>query len=110
MVLITTSTGTTRLAAGPLIYAASVTLSSALLFVVQPVMAKSLLPRFGGSAGVWIACMLFFQVTLLLGYLYSFCITRFLGIKGSALTLRASRPRCTSACALTPRNRVRQKE
>jgi len=39
----------------------SVPLSSALLFVVQPMMAKSLLPRFGGSAGVWIACMPFFQ-------------------------------------------------
>jgi spermidine synthase len=42
-------------------------------------MAKAILPRFGGSAGVWVACMLFFQVTLLAGYLYSFCITRYLG-------------------------------
>ena len=39
-----------------------------MLFVVQPMVAKSLLPRFGGSAGVWIACMLFFQVVPLLGY------------------------------------------
>jgi hypothetical protein len=50
--------------------------SGALLFVVQPIIAKSLLPRFGGSAGVWVACMMFFQIVLLLGYLYSFWITR----------------------------------
>jgi hypothetical protein len=63
-----------------------VALSSALLFVVQPIMAKSLLPRFGGSASVWITCMLFFQVVLLLGYLYSFCLTRYLGARTQALT------------------------
>ena len=85
MVLIKTSAGIAKLAYGPLIYAVSVAFSSALLFVVQPVMAKSLLPRFGGSAGVWIACMLFFQVTLLLGYLYSFCLTRYLGVRAQAL-------------------------
>jgi len=62
----------------PLPYAASIACSSALLFVVEPIVAKALLPRFGGSAGVWVACMLFFQVTLLLGYLYAFCITRYL--------------------------------
>src|SRR5450755_1133495 len=49
-----------------------------LLFLVQPMMAKALLPRFGGSAGVWVACMLFFQVVLLLGYWYSYVITRHL--------------------------------
>lgn len=48
-------------------------------------MAKSLLPRFGGSAAVWITCMLFFQVVLLLGYLYSFCITRYLPTRVQAL-------------------------
>jgi hypothetical protein len=103
VVLITTSTGTTRLAAGPLIYAGSVTFSSALLFVVQPVMAKSLLPRFGGSAGVWITCMLFFQVTLLLGYFYSFCITRFLGIKAQALVHLGLLALSVSALPLVPR-------
>jgi hypothetical protein len=53
--------------------------SAALLFVIQPMMAKTLLPRFGGSAGVWVACMMFFQIALLLGYLYAFCITRYAG-------------------------------
>jgi SAM-dependent methyltransferase len=85
VVLIRTSAETTKIAAGPLLYAGSVAWSSALLFVVQPIVAKSLLPRFGGSAGVWIACMLFFQVALLLGYLYSFCLTRYLSAKGQAL-------------------------
>jgi hypothetical protein len=49
-----------------------------LLFLVQPMMAKALLPSFGGSAGVWVTCMLFFQVVLLLGYWYSYGITRHL--------------------------------
>jgi len=48
-------------------------------------MAKALLPRFGGSAGVWIACMLFFQAVLLLGYFYSFCLTRYLNGRAQAL-------------------------
>jgi spermidine synthase len=51
--------------------------SAALLFMIQPIIAKALLPRFGGSAGVWVTCMMFFQVVLLLGYLYSFWITRY---------------------------------
>jgi hypothetical protein len=63
----------------PLPYAATIGFSSALLFLVEPIMAKAILPRFGGSAGVWVACMLFFQATLLAGYLYSYCITRYLG-------------------------------
>ena len=63
----------------PLPYAVTIACSSALLFVVEPIMAKGLLPRFGGSAGVWVACLLFFQVTLLAGYLYAFLITRYLG-------------------------------
>lgn len=49
-----------------------------LLFLVQPIMAKAILPSFGGSAGVWVACMLFFQVALLMGYLYAYWITRLL--------------------------------
>ena len=85
MVLIRTSAETTKIAAGPLLYAGSVACSSALLFVVQPILAKSLLPRFGGSAGVWIACLLFFQVALLLGYFYAFCLTRYLSAKAQAL-------------------------
>ncbi len=61
------------------LYSSTIGCSSVLLFSVQPIMAKSLLPRFGGSAGVWVTCMLFFQVMLLAGYLYSYLITRYLG-------------------------------
>jgi SAM-dependent methyltransferase len=57
-------------------YAVAVSLSSALLFVVQPAIAKAALPRFGGTAGVWVTCMLFFQTVLLLGYLYAYALTR----------------------------------
>lgn len=55
----------------------TIALSAALLFVIQPMAAKALLPRFGGSAGVWVACMMFFQVALLLGYLYTYWLTRY---------------------------------
>jgi hypothetical protein len=51
--------------------------SAALLFLIQPIVAKNLLPRFGGSAGVWVTCTMFFQFVLLLGYLYSFWITKY---------------------------------
>ncbi len=46
-------------------------LGAFLLFQVQPLLAKRILPWFGGSAAVWTACMLFFQVTLLVGYGYA---------------------------------------
>src|SRR5437899_10501516 len=86
VILIRTSAGTPKLAARrPLFHAGSIACSSALLFVVQPMLAKSLLPRFGGSAGVWIACMLFFQLVLLLGYLYAFCLTRYLAPRTQVL-------------------------
>ena len=66
-------------------------------------MAKSLLPRFGGSASVWITCMLFFQVVLLLGYLYSFCLTRYLGGKAQALAHLALLTLSTRALPLNVR-------
>jgi SAM-dependent methyltransferase len=65
-----------KLAREGVLYALTITGSSALLFLVQPMIAKAILPRFGGSAGVWVTCMLFFQVALLIGYLYSYWITR----------------------------------
>src|SRR5262249_47916563 len=54
-----------------LLYACTIFLSAFLLFQVQPLIAKMILPWFGGSAAVWTACMLFFQLLLLLGYLYA---------------------------------------
>jgi hypothetical protein len=49
-----------------------------LLFLVEPLFAKLILPTFGGSAAVWATCLVFFQCALLLGYLYADVITRFL--------------------------------
>jgi SAM-dependent methyltransferase len=53
------------------LYATTVFLSAFLLFQVQPLVAKIILPWFGGSAAVWTVCMLFFQLLLLLGYFYA---------------------------------------
>jgi SAM-dependent methyltransferase len=52
-------------------YAASIFLSATLLFLVQPMTARLLLPRYGGAAGVWVACVMLFQLLLLLGYFYA---------------------------------------
>lgn len=51
-------------------------ISAFLLFQIQPILAKVALPYFGGGAAIWTACMLFFQLFLLLGYLYSHCLTK----------------------------------
>ncbi len=67
------------------LYAVTMALSASLLFVVEPAAAKALLPRFGGAAGVWIVCILFFQATLLAGYLYAYALTRFLGARAQAV-------------------------
>src|ERR1700677_1964101 len=54
-----------------LLFAATIQLSAFLLFQVQPLIAKLILPWFGGSAAVWTSCMLFFQMALLGGYAYA---------------------------------------
>ena len=56
--------------------ALTILLSSFLLFLVQPIVAKEVLPWFGGSAGVWIVCLVFFQTVLVLGYAYAHFLTR----------------------------------
>lgn len=60
------------------VYAATIFLSAFLLFQVQPLIAKFILPWFGGSAAVWSAALLFFQLLLLAGYLYAHCLIRYL--------------------------------
>src|SRR5437660_675429 len=61
-----------------LLYALTIVVSAFLLFQVQPLIAKIILPWFGGSAAVWTTCLLFFQVVLLLGYLYAHASIRYL--------------------------------
>ena len=70
--------------AATLPYAATIFLSSFLLFLVQPIIAKQILPWFGGSAAVWTTCLVFFQSVLLAGYAYADWTTR-LGARRQAL-------------------------
>lgn len=53
------------------LFAGAVFLAAFLLFLVEPIVAKQLLPVLGGSASVWITCLVFFQTALLVGYLYA---------------------------------------
>ncbi|HSR06808.1 MAG TPA: fused MFS/spermidine synthase, partial [Bryobacteraceae bacterium] len=61
-----------------LVYAVTIFLSAFLLFQVQPLIAKFILPWFGGSAAVWSAALLFFQLVLLAGYFYAYVVIRYL--------------------------------
>ena len=58
------------------LFACTIFTSAFLLFLVQPIVAKEILPWFGGSAAVWTTCLVFFQVALLAGYTYSDFTTR----------------------------------
>jgi hypothetical protein len=51
-------------------------LGAFLLFLVQPIIAKLILPRFGGSVAVWATCLVFFQAALLLGYALAHALVR----------------------------------
>jgi len=53
------------------LYALAVFLSAGLLFVVEPMVGKMVVPILGGTPAVWTTCLLFFQVALLAGYLYT---------------------------------------
>jgi hypothetical protein len=64
------------MSASRLLYGITVFLGAFLLFLVEPMAAKQLLPVLGGSSAVWLTCLVFFQVTLLLGYLYAHWLTR----------------------------------
>ncbi|MDP2241052.1 MAG: fused MFS/spermidine synthase [Burkholderiales bacterium] len=59
-----------------ILYALTIFTSAFLLFLVQPIMAKQILPWFGGSASVWTTCLVFFQFVLLFGYTYTDWTTR----------------------------------
>ena len=67
------------------LYALTVFISAFLLFLVQPVIAKQILPWFGGSAAVWTTCLVFFQCMLLAGYFYADWTTKKLTPKHQAL-------------------------
>src|SRR5438105_13180934 len=58
------------------IYALTIFIGAFLLFQVQPLIGKYILPWFGGGPGVWTTCLLFFQVALLGGYAYAHFLAR----------------------------------
>src|SRR5262245_53597757 len=64
---------------------AAIFLSAALLFAVQPMFTKMVLPRLGGAPQVWSVAMVFFQATLLAGYGYAHLLTRFAPVRNSVL-------------------------
>jgi hypothetical protein len=58
-------------------FAAAIFVSAALLFLVQPMFTKMVLPRFGGAPSVWSVAIVFFQAALLAGYAYAHLLTRY---------------------------------
>ncbi|HXM14932.1 MAG TPA: fused MFS/spermidine synthase [Candidatus Eremiobacteraceae bacterium] len=69
-----------------MLYSLTVALGAFLLFLLEPLFAKMILPRFGGSAAVWSTCLVFFQSALLLGYYYADVLTRRLSAARQAST------------------------
>src|SRR5262249_23714054 len=66
-------------------YALTIFTGAFLLFGVQPLIGKYILPWFGGATGVWTTCMLFFQVVLLAGYAYAYLLSRWLKPRAQAI-------------------------
>jgi len=64
-------------------FTAAITLSAALVFMVQPMFTKMVLPRFGGAPSVWSVAIVFFQAALLAGYAYAHWLTRYAGGRAS---------------------------
>ncbi|HRH68363.1 MAG TPA: fused MFS/spermidine synthase [Flavobacteriales bacterium] len=81
------------------LYAVTIFLSAFLLFQVQPLIAKIILPWSGGSAAVWSASLLFFQLLLLAGYAYAHLSIRFLG---SRAQMRIHVALLMASCAMLP--------
>lgn len=65
----------------PALFIATIFLSASLLFFVQPLFTKIVLPQIGGSPAIWTTAMLFFQTTLIAGYLYAHLLTRRLAVR-----------------------------
>jgi len=68
------------------LYFITIFIGAFLLFQIQPLIAKLILPYFGGGAAVWTACLLFFQAFLLLGYSYAHGLTQLNNHKKQVMT------------------------
>jgi hypothetical protein len=69
----------------PWLFSGTLFVSAFLLFLVQPMIAKMILPRLGGAPAVWNTCMVFYQATLLVGYAYAHVVPARLGLRRQAL-------------------------
>ena len=65
------------------LFALAIFFSATLLFMVQPLAGKILLPVLGGSPAVWSTCIVFFQAVLLLGYVYAHVLSTRVPVRGS---------------------------
>src|ERR687889_2247473 len=68
-----------------LLFSATIFISAALLFLIEPMFAKFVLPSFGGTPAVWTGSMMFFQAALLTSYLYVHATTTWLGARRQAV-------------------------
>jgi SAM-dependent methyltransferase len=73
-----------------------------LLFVVQPLTARRLLPWFGGTPAVWVVSLLFFQTALLAGYLYAHLLSRYLAAKQQAVVHASLLAACLAFLPIGP--------
>ena len=74
----------TKLEPAPLslpFFAVTIFMGAFLLFFIQPLIGKYILPWFGGAPNVWTTCLLFFQSLLLVGYAYAHLVNRFLPLR-----------------------------
>jgi hypothetical protein len=85
-----------------LAFALTIFTGAFLLFQVQPLIAKYILPWFGGGPGVWTACMLFFQVLLLVGYTYAHLVSRYLKPRAQAVAHLALLAAALALLPITP--------
>jgi SAM-dependent methyltransferase len=67
-----------------IVYGITIFTGAALLFVVQPMVGRMVLPLLGGSPAVWNTAMVFYQAVLLAGYAYAHFTTRWLGVRRQA--------------------------
>ena len=67
------------------LYLVAIFLSAFLLFLVQPLISKAILPWFGGAPAVWTTCMLFFQILLFIGYVYAHLVSTYAKPKALAI-------------------------
>ena len=81
-----------------LLFAATILLSAALMFTLEFMFAKIVLPQLGGSPSVWNTCLVFYQAALMAGYVYAHLSLKWLGRGGSPCSMSCSCAWPASAC------------